>query len=106
MDHNRQVLFGIHSTNLCLLVGGLNFFIFYVIFIMYIPVAFFLIVLGLFLLISIFHPFLFYSPVFFAWRSSFSNYYNASLAVLNSLSLHLSVKLLILPSNLNESLEG
>ena len=105
MDHNRQVLFGIHSTNLCLLVGALNLFIFKVIISVYIPIAIFLIVLGLFLLVSVFHPFLFYTE-FFAWRSSFSNYCNAGLAVVNSLSLHLSVKLLISPSNLNESLAG
>ena len=41
-----QVLFCIHSTNLCLLVGAFNLFIFKVIIDMYDPVTIFLIGLG------------------------------------------------------------
>ena len=43
---------------------------------------------------------------FFAWRSFFNICCNAGLVVLNSLNFSWTEKLLILPSNLNESFAG
>ena len=69
---------------------------------MYVLIAILLITLDLFLLLFYFLLLLFFS----AYRSSFSICCKAGLVLLNSLSFCLSVKVLISPSNLNESLAG
>ena len=66
---------------------------------MYDPITIFLIVLGLFF-VGIF------LLLFSAQRSSFSICCKAGLVVLNSFNFCLSVKLLISPSNLKETLAG
>ena len=43
-------------------------------------------------------------PFIFAYRISFNIYYKAGLVVLHSFSFSLYAKILIFPSNLNESL--
>ena len=91
------------SASLCLLVGVFSPLTFKVIIDMYVLIAILLITLDLFLLLFFsFLLFLFFS----AYRSSFSICCKAGLVVLNSLNFCLSVKVLISPSNLNESLAG
>ena len=76
------------------MVGAFNSFTFKLIIDKYDLVAIYFVVLGLCLYnLSVFH----------VWRRSFSFCSRAGLVVLNSLSFCLSVKLLISPSDLNES---
>ena len=78
--------------------GGIIVHGWFRIFTVYIPLLVSLVICGIFVSCCC----LFFS----AWRGSFSICYKAALLLLNSLSFCLSVKVLISPSNLNESLAG
>ena len=86
-----------HWASLCLLVEAFNLFTFKVIIDIYVPVTIFLIVWGWFCRT-------FSSLVFLDHLSPFNICCKAGLVVLNSLNFHLSEKLLISPSILNEIL--
>jgi len=92
--------FCIHTSSLCVLIGAFNSFTFEVIINMYVPIAIFLIILGLILCVF------FISCVSCLEKIFFSICCNDGLVVLNSLSFCLSVKFLISPSNLSEILAG
>ena len=90
----------IHPISLCLFVGAFNSFTFTVIINMYDPTT---ILKNQFSLVSVG---LFSSLMFPAKRSFFSICCKAGLVVLKSLNFHLSLNLLISPSNLNKGLAG
>jgi len=98
----RQHIYGscfyIHSASLCLLIGAFNPFTFKVIIDIYVPIAIFLIVVCFCRSFS--------SLLFPVYISPFNICCKAGLMVLNSPSFHLSVKLLISLSILNEILAG
>ena len=97
----RQHIYGswfcIHSTSLCLLVRAFNPFTFKVIIDIYVPIAIFLIVWGWFCRS-------FSSLVFLDYISPFNICCKDGSVVLSSLNFHLSEKLFISPSILNEIL--